>query len=105
MSYQDEFNKLTAGNGKPHDGGEWSKLTPYTLKYTVMSGGTYLYQHYDFLSRIMTTHIQSSGPAVAVVPFAQLDPEVLAAMRQKLVDLGGTPPALPAERGLGKLNL
>lgn len=103
MSYQEEFNKLTKGG--TYGSGEWAKLTPFTLKYTVSAGGVYLYQYYDFLSRVMTTHVQSSGPALAVVPFTQLDPEVLAAMHRKLVELNGTPPALPAEKGLGKLSL
>lgn len=64
-----------------------------------------LYNHatyrYNFMTRTM---LYSGGAAdhksgVAVIPFADLDPEVLDAMHAKLVDLGGKPPALPSVDG------
>jgi hypothetical protein len=51
------------------------------------------YQTYDFAARqVLTRHDHS----IAVTPFAQVDPESLAALRQKLIDLGGKPPELPS---------
>jgi hypothetical protein len=53
-----------------------------------------IYHYYDFTARILTT-IYGSNSA-AVTPFAQLDPEALVAMRNKLIELGGHPPELPS---------
>lgn len=61
----------------------------------------YEYQkyYYDFQSRLLTTMMKygSTIGGVATTPFSQLDREVLADMRDKLVELGGKPPALPPE--------
>jgi hypothetical protein len=57
-----------------------------------------LYNYYDFTARMLTTCNGSNS--VAIVPFSQLDPEVVTAMRDKLKALGGTPaewPPAPAE--------
>jgi hypothetical protein len=50
--------------------------------------------YYDFLNRVRTTTYDS---ALTTTPFSQIDREVLIAMRDKLVELDGTPPELPAE--------
>ncbi len=47
--------------------------------------------YYDFAQRLMTTAVHHGGGAT---PFDQLDREVLVAMRDKLIELGGNPPAL-----------
>lgn len=52
-----------------------------------------IYSYYDFAQRQRTTHINP----VVVTPFAELDRDVLVAARDALIDLGGKPPALPAE--------
>ncbi len=53
---------------------------------------------YNFMTRMLVyssgVYNETSGAGVA--PFSQLDPEMLAAMRDKLIELGGKPPALPA---------
>lgn len=51
--------------------------------------------YYDFGQRLMTTWVYHGGGST---PFAQLDREVLVAMRDKLVELGGHPPELPEEK-------
>lgn len=51
---------------------------------------------YDFAARMMYGWGSGSG-SYGVTPFSQLDREVLINMRDKLVDLGGKPPELPAE--------
>jgi hypothetical protein len=50
--------------------------------------------HYDFLNRVRTTTYDN---ALTTTPFSQIDREVLVAMRDKLVELDGKPPELPAE--------
>jgi hypothetical protein len=47
--------------------------------------------YYDFMARMMFTE------GTAATPFSQLDRETLVEFRKKLIDLGGTPPKLPAE--------
>lgn len=59
------------------------------------------YRHimaYDFQARVMVMRTDSHGDGGAVLtPFSQLDREVLAEMRDKLIALKGNPPELPAE--------
>ncbi len=56
--------------------------------------------YYDFAQRLLMTAREGG---FETTPFAQLDREVLVAARDKLVELGGKPPALPAEApGLNK---
>ncbi len=66
---------------------EASKLNGAVL---YVSNGAYDY-YYDFTQRILT-----AGRG-GVVPFAQLDRDVLIMMRDKLVSLGGDPPELAPE--------
>ncbi len=56
------------------------------------------YYSYDFNARILvvrSNYTREAGPSVT--PFAQLDRDSLITMRDKLVELGGTPPELPPE--------
>lgn len=55
--------------------------------------------HYDFLTRIMTTTSTHSG--VTAVPFSQLDVESLDLFRTKLKELGGNAPAAGTKVELG----
>ena len=57
------------------------------------------YNHYDFLTRVLTTSTTHSG--VTALPFAQLDAESIDMFRAKLVELGGTPPSGNAKIDLG----
>jgi hypothetical protein len=55
-------------------------------------------QFYDFLGRtVITIYDGYNKGGVTTTPFSQVDRETLIAMRDKLVDLKGNPPELPAE--------
>ncbi|MBL8712064.1 MAG: hypothetical protein JNM12_04125 [Alphaproteobacteria bacterium] len=56
------------------------------------NGATWIY--YDFTNRVRMTPIEGGHK---ITPFAELDREVLVAARDALIELGGKPPALPAE--------
>lgn len=51
--------------------------------------------YYDFLTRTVVTRVESKDHN-HLVHFRDADPETLAFMHAKLVELGGKPPALPA---------
>lgn len=54
--------------------------------------------YYDFNTQVMTTVLTyGSTGAVTATPFSQLNRDVLVDMREKLIELGGKPPELPAE--------
>ncbi len=56
------------------------------------------YYSYDFNARLLivrSNYTREAGPSVT--PFSQLDRDSLITMRDKLVELGGKPPELPAE--------
>lgn len=56
----------------------------------------YIRSYYDFLGRtLVTTNWEKGG--VAVTPFSEIDRETLIIMRDKLVELKGSPPELPPE--------
>jgi hypothetical protein len=65
------------------------------LTYSNRAGTNYI--TFDFLTRTMVARTGSSESGLTVTPFSQLDREMLVAARDKLVDLGGNPPDLPAE--------
>lgn len=64
------------------------------VAYTTRGSSNYLI--YDFMARIMIVRTGSSDGGGHVVPFSQLDRESLVEMREKLVELKGNPPELPA---------
>ncbi|MDI1228320.1 MAG: hypothetical protein PSY14_11605 [bacterium] len=71
-----------------------SLVSPGVLR--VESDG--FYYSYDFNARLLvvrTSYTREAGPSVT--PFSQLDRDSLITMRDKLVELGGKPPELPAE--------
>ena len=68
------------------------------------SRGVYQYCTYHFLTRTMNVTSGNHDGGVTVVPFAQLDREVLEFMRDKLIELGGHPPALPPVDSENKRN-
>lgn len=62
----------------------------------VSYGGVHNY--YDFLGRmVVTVYDGYNKGGVSTTPFAAVDRETLIAMRDKLVELKGAPPELPAE--------
>ena len=75
-------------------GYEFRKLSNSLLR--VMSDGAFY--KFDFALCVMTTR---ASDGVALTPFSQLDRETLVEMRDRLVALGGKPPALPDERHTG----
>jgi hypothetical protein len=89
MSLKDDFNKLSLKD-------DVFKGADHILYYN-----SYPQYKYDFLSRLLTVTYSSGGVAISVTPFSQLDQETLEVMRDKLIELGGKPPALP-ETGFQK---
>jgi len=63
------------------------------LSYSARAGTNYL--SFDFLTRTMAARTGSSESGLTIIPFSQLDREMLAAARDKLIGLGGNPPELP----------
>ena len=88
MELKDAFNDRGTGVQKLND-------NVLNLSYGSNAGSTYI--SYDFLTRTMVTRNGHGDAGVVVIPFSQLDREVLAAMREKLIELKGNPPALPLE--------
>lgn len=75
-----------------------AKANDYVLDVTFYSSTlSHIYQTFDFMSRTLITGRSSSSAGFTVTPFSQLDRDMLITMRDKLVDLGGKPPELPAE--------
>ncbi len=101
MSLADSFkkaqDKLTAENKTP------AKLDPTLMGMAVTiaqyAGHVTVYQTYNFLTRMLICNTTETKGGVTVVPFAQLDREVLEFMHAELVKLGGNPPPLPAIEG------
>lgn len=75
-----------------------SKINSYVLgvSYSYSEGSGYYNAYaYDFLARIVTARTGGSNDAgISVTPFSQLDPDSLETLRQRLIALGGKPPAL-----------
>ncbi|HYD18493.1 MAG TPA: hypothetical protein VEF76_08450 [Patescibacteria group bacterium] len=76
---------------------EAAKATPFVLDIYYRSRGGGIYMTYDFMSRVLLTRTGNSEGGLSVTPFNQLDRETLVAARDRLVQLGGEPPELPAE--------
>lgn len=70
---------------------------PFVLDLYYRARGGCYYVAVDFLTRTMVTRTGSSDGGVFVTPFSQMDREVLEGLRDKLVELGGTPPELEAQ--------
>ena len=71
---------------------DYAKQNESTLRLYI--DGTYHY--YNFVMRALLSRTGGSDSGVTVTPFSQLDRESLEFMRDKLIELGGKPPALPA---------
>ncbi len=75
---------------------KYLKIDDVVLRYTTTASSD-LVHYYDFVSRMMVLRIQSKE-STHLVHFRDIDPETLSFMRDKLVELGGKPPALPTVR-------
>ena len=85
MSLQEAFNdKYTA-----------TKSNDYVLSLYYYSSAGSNYMDFDFLTRVTRSRTGDNGSSIVIIPFSQMDPEVVTEMREKLVSLGGNPPALP----------
>ena len=70
------------------------KLNDAVLQIRQPSEGGTSYMNYDFNLRMLTARTGSSEGGILLIPFSQLDTEVLEALRAKLIDLKGNPPPL-----------
>jgi len=75
-----------------------SKENDNVLCVSYQARGMTSYLVYDFMARVMIVRTGSSDGGSHVTPFSQLDRETLVEMREKLIELGGNPPALPPEK-------
>jgi len=76
---------------------EANNRNPFVLDLYYETRAGSIYNSFDFLTRTMVSRTGSSEGGITVTPFGQLDREVLVAMRDKLVELGGHPPELASE--------
>lgn len=91
-TFKEEFDKASNNNQYNVE-----RTAPAVLRITHSAGYNSIYQNYDFALRLLTSAMSgSNGVSVATQPFSQLDAEVLEVLREKLIALGGKPPALPA---------
>ncbi len=71
-----------------------------SLSFLQSGRGANHYCTFHFLTRTMTVTTGHGEGGVTVVPFSQLDREVLEFMHAKLVEMGGHPPVLPKDDSL-----
>lgn len=86
--YSEDFTQCARKTHK-----NFSKVDDACLLYKNTNDMRDVMRYYDFMSRTLTvrcTHDTQSQ----VIQFRDLDAESLSFMRQKLIELGGTPPAL-----------
>ena len=72
----------------------YTRSNSSTLRLYVGDG----FHYYNFVMRALVSSTSNNEGGVTITPFSQLDRESLGFMRDKLIELGGTPPALPAEK-------
>lgn len=68
-------------------------LNPSVLQFSQTGSYPYVYGKFDFLVRVLYTGYDTDG-GVQTTPFSQLDRDVIVAMRNKLIALGGKPAPL-----------
>lgn len=103
MTYSDAFAAAVAQQKPGYDGfipeTKFTKGNIYTLRITSQD---YNFYNFNFLLRLLEIRVgtgsSSGGVSIVVVPFKDIDREVLEEMRNKLIELGGTPPHLPEEK-------
>ncbi len=75
---------------------KFSKKDDAVLYYKTIAGAD-IYHFYDFITRNLYIRFESKDHS-HIIPFRDVDPETLNYMRDKLIELGGNPPPLPAAR-------
>lgn len=65
-----------------------------TLEFSQMASYPAARGKFDFAIGVLYIGYKTEA-GVSVTPFSQLDPDVVAAMRDKLIELGGKPPIVP----------
>ncbi|MDE1152915.1 MAG: hypothetical protein PW788_10300 [Micavibrio sp.] len=86
MSLSESFNNDYAA----------TKLNSAMLQVQYSSTGGNAYLVYDFNARLLVSRTGAGEGGVTLLPFSQLDPDSLEALRNRLIELGGKPPALPS---------
>ncbi|HYD18494.1 MAG TPA: hypothetical protein VEF76_08455 [Patescibacteria group bacterium] len=89
MALDVDFNDSSTNYGR--------KINDFVLgvSYPLYPGSSATsYYQYDFVARIMTARTGASEGGAVITPFSALDGDSLEALRQRLIDLGGKPPAL-----------
>lgn len=86
---KDEFKKAVSSY-------ELSKCGTHILTTSFYNGSARIYTSYDFAARMVFSTTGESGSSVSVTPFSEVDRETLENFRDKLIELKGQPPELPA---------
>ncbi len=99
MTYSEEFSR--AAQRCEDNGLSLDKMNDACIAYEASYDNVRTIRLYDFLARTVTTVIEvaSGNDSSHIEPFADIDGETLAYMRDKLTELGGNPPPLPAADG------
>lgn len=99
MSYSEEFSR--AAQRCEDNGLSLEKMNDACLVYHASYSNVHTIKVYDFLARTVTTviEVKSGNDSSHIESFAAVDGETLAYMRDKLTELGGNPPPLPASDG------
>lgn len=77
-------------------GTQFTKADNASIRYQFDTSSTDIYHIYNFITRTLCVRLYNKEN-FHVIPFREVDPDVLHFMREKLIDLGGTPPPLPAQ--------
>lgn len=98
-SYSDAFTRVAAAKGEYYKGFKDNKPRfsidgPFQLTYSQTGDGPTVYFAYNFLTRALVISNNEDGTGGTTKLFKDVDREILEAMYQKLIDLGGQPPPL-----------
>lgn len=104
MTHADDFN--TAAEKYAGDNSDtFTKDNEVQLSVTQPGDYYAAVYKFNFLTRMVLCNagVYEKKSGMEFIPFSQLDREVLEFMRDKLIELGGHPPALPAKEGTRSL--
>lgn len=99
MSHSEDFSR--AAQRCEDNGLAFEKANDACIIYKTAYDNISTSKFYDFLARSVTTVIivRTGNDTSHVEAFSDVDCETLSYMRDKLIDLGGNPPPLPAPDG------
>lgn len=86
--YSDDFAAAAAKSAS-----KFKKKDDAVLLYNTTAQAD-IYHYYDFITRNLYVRFESKDHS-HIIPFRDIEPDTLAYMRDKLVELGGNPPPLP----------